>query len=147
MFGLKFINSPRSLPCDKPVASCKALPPHNPIHCFLFQALAKHFLHTIRSTVSSFKYQHLVFSLPSPSCCFRLLPAFYLAFSNMLHKPVPAQAVTNPVSRPFIVCRIFLSPLTLRNPSIHLGRYSPFWALASPRRPLHSTPFSVRIKI
>ena len=84
--GLKFINS---------LAVCLVISP---------LPLAQHFLHTFRSTVSSFKYQHLVFSLLSSSCCLRLLPAIYLSSNNLFHNSVPTQAVTNPVSLPSFYC-------------------------------------------
>jgi len=91
------------------------------------QSLPKRVRHRVRSSASSSNLQYSqahpvsadVFFLVFPS----LLPYFCLSFSNVFHKAVPTQDVTNPFSLPsFNVCMIFHSSSTLCNTSSFLTR-------------------------
>ena len=91
-------------------ASSKASCPHSAIQSFLLQMrISSPFLKVI---------QQFPTSSSSSSC--HLYPPPYLSFSNPLQKAVSAQNVTNPVSLPFISCRIFLCSLTLIHTSSFL---------------------------
>jgi hypothetical protein len=71
--------------------------------------LPKRFLHTVRSSPSSFNFQYPLFSLRSSSSCLRLIPRIPLTSSlylscNVFQNAVPMQAVTNPVTLPSFYC-------------------------------------------
>jgi len=70
------------------------------------EPLPKPFLHTVRSSASSFTFQYPLLSLRSSSSFSLLLPrlpftsSFYLPFNDVFQQAVPTQDVTNPVSLP-----------------------------------------------
>jgi hypothetical protein len=86
------------------VASSKTNSPQSAIWCFRFQfPVAFLFLKVIQWLLTYYS-----------SSSRHFYPSLYLSFINMFEKTIPTQYVTNPVSFIlFIVCRVFLSSLTI----------------------------------
>ena len=68
--------------------------------------LPKWVFQTVWSSVSSFNFQYLLFSLRSSGSGLLLYLIFpsHLSFNNMFQRAVPTQDVTNPVSLPSFYC-------------------------------------------
>jgi len=81
-------------------------------------------LHRVWFSISSFSFQYPHFSSRPSSSSLLLLPHLSitpslpcLSFNTVFYRAVPMHDVTNPVSFPSIVCRIFLSSLALSKTS------------------------------
>ena len=106
--------------------------PYNVIHPMFCLRTGPQSLHTLRSNASSFNFHHPLGSLRSSSSCLRLfillpclpitssspLPSVMFFRRQFLRKMWPIQLTF----RLFILCRIFLSSLTLCNTSLFLTR-------------------------
>ena len=95
------------------MASPKSSSPQSAVSFFLFQFPA--------SSLSLNVVQLLPTSSSSSSC--HLYPSLYLSFNNLFSKALATQDVTIHLAfLLFIVCRIFLCSLTLRNTSLFFTR-------------------------
>ena len=102
-----------SLSYDRSIASCTASFPQSAILCFSFN-----FRYPLMSFRSSSSFLRLLPRLPATSILPPIFPATACFREQFLRKTWPIQ----PSFHPFIICRIFLSSLSLSNIFQHLSR-------------------------